>query len=259
MKKLRKNKTKEKLLSGGVAFGSFLTFDCPDIVELFGIAGFDFVIIDNEHGPGNPHSVQHMLRAAEVRGMDTIIRVPNAEPHSISKSLDIGASGVQVPQVNDIETAKKAVQGVHYFPEGTRGLGAPRALDYGLIDLAGDSVKSNEETLLVCHCETITCFEKLDEIAAVPGIDVIFVGPFDMSQSLGLTGQTHHPKVLQIVEDAVKTIKKHGKVAGVFCGSLDDVSARIKMGYQYIGYAGDNGLFGNYLIKLMKDLNGLRG
>ena len=254
---MRTNKLKRKLLSGESAFGSFISLDSPDLVEIFGIAGFDFVILDNEHSPGNPHSVQHMLRAAEIRGLDTIIRVPNAELHSILKALDIGASGVQIPQVNDVETATRAALGTHYFPEGIRGLAAPRALNYGLGNLIEESLISNEEVLLVCHCETVECFEKLDEIASIPGIDVIFIGPFDMSQSLGIPGQVHHPKVINIIKESIEIIKKHGKIGGIFCGSPDDVKERINLGYQYIGYGMDSGIIGNYLINLAKQLKSL--
>ena len=256
---MRKNKLKQKLLAGEAVFGSFITMDSPDLVEIFGIAGFDFVIIDNEHGPGNPHSVQHMLRAAEIRGLDAIIRVPNAEQHTILKALDIGAAGVQVPQVNNVETAKGAAQWAHYFPEGTRGLSAPRALNYGLGNLlVEESIRSNEETLLICHCETVECFGKLDEIASIHGIDVIFVGPFDMSQSLGVPGQTHHPEVLRIIREAIGIIKKHGKIGGIFCGSPEDVKERTGLGYQYIGYGVDSGIIGNCLINLSKQLKAVK-
>jgi len=251
---MRVNKLKQKLLAGETAFGSFISFDSPDLVEIFGIAGFDFVVLDNEHGPGNPYSIQHMLRAAEIRGLDTIVRVPNAELDTILKALDIGASGVQVPQVNDVETAKRAALGAHYFPEGIRGLAAPRALNYGLSNLIEESVRSNEEVLLVCHCETVECFNKLDDIASIPGIDIIFVGPFDMSQSLGIPGQVHHPEVLRIIKESIEIIRKHGKIGGIFCGKPEDVKERVNLGYQYIGYGIDSGIIGNYLINLVKQL-----
>jgi len=255
---MKKNMLKQKLLSGELAIGSFITFDCPDLVEIFGIAGFDFVILDNEHGPGNPYSAQHMLRAAEIRGLDTIIRVPNAELHTILKALDIGASGVQIPQVNDVETAKRAAQGAHYFPEGIRGLAAPRALNYGLSNLIEESLKANEEVLLVCHCETVECFGKLDEIASVPGIDVIFIGPFDMSQSLGIPGQVYHPDVIRIIKESIEIIRKHGKIGGIFCGTPEDVKERIDLGYQYIGYGLDSGIIGNHLMGLAKQLKTIK-
>ena len=255
---MRENKLKRKLTSGEIAFGSFISLDSPDLVEIFGIAGFDFVILDNEHSPGNPHSVQHMLRAAEIRGLDTIIRVPNAEHHTILKALDIGASGVQIPQVNDVETAKRAAQGARYFPEGKRGLAAPRALDYGLGNLIEESIKSNKEALLVCHCETVECFEKLDEIASIPGIDVIFIGPFDMSQSLGIPGQVHHPEVIKIIKESIEIISRHGKIGGIFCGSPEDVKERIDLGYRYIGYGVDSGIIGNYLAELAKQLKAIK-
>jgi len=190
--------------------------------------------------------------------LDTVIRVPNVESHTILKALDIGFSSIQIPQVNDVETAKRAVQGVHYFPEGSRGLGAtPRALNYGLGNLIEESVMSNEEVLLICHCETVECFERLDEIAAVPGIDVILVGPFDMSQSLGIPGQIYHPDVIRIINESIGIIKKHGKIGGIFCSALEDVKERIALGYQYIGYGIDAGIIGKHLIGLVKQLKAL--
>jgi 4-hydroxy-2-oxoheptanedioate aldolase len=254
---MRKNKVKQNLLSGKTAFGSFISLESADLVEIFGIAGFDFVVIDNEHGSGDPHSVQHMLRAAEIRGLDTIIRTPNAELDTILKSLDIGASGVQVPMVNDVETAKKIVQGAHYFPEGKRGLAVPRALNYGLRSIIEESMSANEEVLVVCHCETVECFRNLDDIATVPGIDVIFLGPFDISQSLGIPGQVHHPDVLNIVEKSIEIIKKHNKIGGIFCGSFEDVKERLELGYQYITYGVDSALIGGFLTNLVKQLKAI--
>ncbi|MCL2768325.1 MAG: aldolase/citrate lyase family protein [Synergistaceae bacterium] len=256
---MRKNKTKQKLLSGEVAIGSFISLDSPDLVEIFGIAGFDFVVLDNEHTPGNPYSVQHMLRAAELSGMDTIIRIPNGEQHTILKALDIGASGIKIPQVSDVETVKRAVHWSHYFPEGMRGFAAPRALNYGLGNsLLEESSESNEEVLLICQCETVESFSKLDEIAAVPGLDVVFIGPYDMSQSLGIPGQINHPNVLRVIRESIEIIRKHGKIGGIFCGTHEDVQERISLGYQYIAYSIDSGIIGNYLVNTVKQLKAIK-
>ncbi|HCX61772.1 MAG TPA: 4-hydroxy-2-oxovalerate aldolase, partial [Clostridiales bacterium] len=196
------NKLKKKLKEGKAAIGTFIVCNAPDLVEIAGLAGFDFVIIDNEHGPMRAESTQHMIRAAELRGITPIIRIPDRLESTILHTLDIGAHGIQVPQVNNAQEAKEIIERSKYEPIGKRGLAFPKSADYGMSGISNFTDHSNEQTLIIAHCENKTCLENLEEICKIPEIDVIFLGPYDMSQSMGVTGQVTH----ELVENAAKKV-----------------------------------------------------
>ena len=237
------NKLKQKLLQGGTAIGIFITCDVPDLVEIAGISGFDFVIIDTEHGPLSVEATQDLIRAAELRGITPITRVTEHSETTILRSLDVGAHGIQVPQVNNRETAEKVVQSAKYFPTGSRGLAMPRASDFGIMNPLDYFKKANEETLIVVHCENIYGLDNLEEIVKVPEVDVIFLGPFDMSQSMGIPGEIYHPKVQDAAQRVLKLSKAAGKAAGIFVPNGEQAKIRIEQGFQYIALGLDTMLF----------------
>lgn len=238
------NQLKRKLAEGGVALGTFITLNCPDLVEIAGLAGFDYCIIDTEHGPGNPESIQHMIRAAELRGMAPIVRVTDTAPTTILRTLDVGAAGIQVPQVNSPETAEYVVRSAKYFPKGDRGACLTRSSRYGFVPgVAEYFEEANRETLVIVHCENRQGLECLDGIAAVDGVDVIFVGPYDLSQSFGIPGQIYHPVMVDAVAKALAAAKRAGKPAGIFVGSVEEAKARIEQGFTYIAYSTDSLVF----------------
>ena len=232
-----KNALKRKLSAGEVVIGPFAGLNCPDLIEIMGIAGCDFCVIDTEHGPMNPESIQHMVRAAELSGMTPIVRVPRAEPVEILKVLDIGAQGIHVPQINSKETAMVVARASRYYPEGERGVAVPRALSYGLMPLSGVMAEANREILVIAHCENAKGLDLLEEIAAVDGIDLIFVGPYDLSQSLGVPGEIFHPSMVEAVSRALKAITDAKKPAGIFVTSVDEAKRRIDEGFRYIAYS----------------------
>lgn len=239
------NELKKKLSHGEVVLGPFITIDCPDIVEIAGLAGFDFCIIDTEHGPGNPQSIQHMLRAAERRSITPIVRVTDTAPTTILRTLDVGAAGIQVPQVNSRETAESVVSSAKYFPKGERGACLTRSSRYGFVtSVAEYFAEANENTLVIVHCENREGLDRLDEIASVEGVDVVFVGPYDLSQSYGIPGQINHPVMVEAVGRALAAIQRAGKPAGIFVGSVAEANRRIEQGFRYIAYSMDTLLFG---------------
>ncbi|MDR1785826.1 MAG: hypothetical protein LBR23_05095 [Spirochaetaceae bacterium] len=238
------NKLKKIFARGEAALGSFITCNAPDLVEIYALAGFDFVIIDNEHGPMGQESSQHLIRAAECRGITPIVRIPNSDESTILHILDVGAHGIQIPQVNDAETAQAIVRRAKYKPAGSRGVAFPRAADYGLTDLGAYFEHENSEVMIVTHCENTLCLENLDAICQIPEIDVIFLGPYDMSQSMGITGQVTHPRIEEAAKKVVATAKKYGKVAGIFAGNGSAAKERAKQGFQYVAVGVDTTLFG---------------
>lgn len=238
-----KNKLKEKLNAGKAAIGTFIVCNAPDLVEIAGLAGFDFVIIDNEHGPMRAESSQHLIRAAEVRGITPIVRIPDRQESTILHTLDIGAHGIQVPQVNDVEAAKEIIERSKYQPVGKRGLAFPRSADYGLCDISNYTDNANKETLIITHCENKICLDNLEEICKIPEIDVIFLGPYDMSQSMGVTGQVTHELVENAAEKVLEVTKRYNKIAGIFAGNGETARKRAEQGFLYIAMGMDTTLF----------------
>lgn len=250
------NRLKRKMIDGEAAVGMFVVLNSPDLIEIMALSGYDFVIIDCEHGPIGVESAQNLIRAAELRGITPIVRVPNALESTLLHFLDIGAHGIQVPQVNDVETAKGIVKNSKYYPEGSRGIVFPRSADYGITDLSAYFGHENKETMIVTHCENVMCLEHLDEICQIPEIDVIFVGPYDMSQSLGVTGQVTHELVENAIQKALAITKRHGKACGVFTGSGAEAKKRVEQGFQYVALGLDISLYG---AKCKQEISAFRG
>ena len=228
------NKLKRTLAAGGSAIGTFAAINSPDVIELIALAGFDFVIVDCEHGPMNAETSTNLIRTAERYDVTPIARVRENGETIILKHLDVGAHGVQIPQINTAEDAARAVRYAKYHPIGSRGVAMPRASGYGLFPIMDYLQRENEETMIVAHCENTIGLENLDAIAAVPGIDVIFLGPFDMSQSMGIPGQVTHPRIEAAAERVLALCAKHGKVPGIFVGTAEAAIARRKQGFRYL-------------------------
>lgn len=236
------NKLKKALKNGETAIGTFINCNDPDVVEICALSGFEFIVLDGEHSAMIAENCQHLVRAAEVRGITPIIRIPDVGTSTILKNLDIGACGIQVPQVDNAEIAKKIVLGAKYAPVGGRGIACPRAADYGFADLAEYAARENEETMIIAHCENKEGLENLEEICRVPEIDVIFLGPYDMSQSLGVPGQTEHPLVEEAAEKVLRLTRRYHKIAGVFCPSGGTARRREAQGFRYLTLGTDMSL-----------------
>ena len=232
---MKTNQLKRKLAAGQVAVGSFVYVPSSKLTEIIGLADFDFVVIDMEHGPIDTSIAEDMVRAAEGVGTTPLIRVAHNSPHLILRALDIGAQGLHVPDIDTGEEAQQAVSRSKYGPVGTRGLAGVRAADYGLKgSLADYTAEANEETMMIAHVESATSVENLDDLLAVDGIDVYYLGPADMSNSLGIPGQAKDPRVVQLVEDAIVRIVEAGKVAGCMAGTADAAKRYVDLGALYI-------------------------
>lgn len=232
---MRTNQAKAKILSGGTAYGVFCNFYSPAIAELIGHIGFDFVLIDAEHGPAGVESCENMVRAAESVGVAPFIRVAVNLRQNILRYLDIGALGVQLPMISNAAEARAVVEATRYPPQGRRGLAGMRAADYGLtIPLKDYVVKANQELLVVSQVETLEGVKNLDEMLAVEGIDVFFIGPTDLSSSMGYPGQANQPEVRAMIEKLVSRIRAAGKPAGTVAYSLEALARAKELGFQYI-------------------------
>ncbi len=195
---MQENRVKRILNEGGLALGTHTGgIADPQIVEIIGLAGFDAAFIDMEHTSFDLRDVQLMVMAAERVGITSLVRTPGFDPAFILRLLDMGVQGIQVPHVSDPETAREAVKAVRYPPEGDRGMAAgSRAADFGKVPLLDHMAKSNREILLACMIE---------DMAAV---ELLAVGPSDLSRSLGVSGQPDHPRLVAAIDRVRAAVKK---------------------------------------------------
>ena len=234
---MRKNLTKEKIKEGKDTYGVFVSMWSPTIVEIIGHIGFDFVLLDAEHSPISAESCEQMVRAADCVNITPVIRVAMNIRQNILRYLDIGALGVMLPQINSKAEVENVIESVKYPPEGRRGLASVRAANYGITGSLGNYVKeANRETMVIVQVETMQAIDNLKEILAVPGTDVIFIGPSDISSAMGYPGQVNHPEVQKMIVYLVNEIRTAGKIAGTVAYDLDTLRRCKERGFKFITY-----------------------
>lgn len=243
-----KNRLKERLVKGDVVVGPFLKISDPAVVEIAAYAGFDFVIIDQEHGPISTESAQHMVRAAELSGITPIIRVQTNDESTILKALDIGVKGIEVPHISNKEQALLVRNSVRFAPEGKRGVCCyVRSVHYS--HMAKDAQlknsyfkRMNEEMLVIGHIEGVEGIHNIDDILQEDAIDVVFIGPYDLSQSLGKTGQVDHPQVQEKMQEVIRKAKEENKIVGTFVDNKKNVKKWMDIGVRFLAYSVDVGM-----------------
>ncbi|MBN1685634.1 MAG: hypothetical protein JW852_03220 [Spirochaetales bacterium] len=231
---MKQNKMKAKLLRGEPAFGVSIMIPCPQIVEMVGKLGFDWILIDCEHGTISIESVEILAMAAEACGITPIARPRTKSPEDILNVLDRGVMGVQVPHVNTAEDARKVVEAVKYHPVGKRGLAAgTRPDEYGFGETMDRFVEiSNRETLVCVQLEEGLAIENADDILNVDHVDVFFIGPSDLSQSMGYPGNAKAPAVQEAIESTFRKILSARRIAGT-PGSSDNIKSVLEKGVLY--------------------------
>jgi 4-hydroxy-2-oxoheptanedioate aldolase len=239
---MQANILKKKLKDGQVCFGTFIRLG-PRAVEILGHAGWDFAVFDMEHGIFDFPQVEEMARAARCTGITSLVRVPEPNPSYIMRAVDAGAEGVQIPQVETAAMARIVSQAARYFPEGKRGLCSyVRAAGYSAIPPDEHMTTSNREVLTVIHIEGEAAASGIHTILETPGIDVIFLGPWDLSQSLGVPGKTKDPRVMDTMENVIRACRQKGIVSGTFVREIEDAQKWIDLGVQYMMVSTDAGL-----------------
>jgi 4-hydroxy-2-oxoheptanedioate aldolase len=237
------NLFKDKLKKGEPVYGPFMKTGDAAFVECAGHAGFDFAILDMEHGPVDFFNLQNLIRGAEAAGILPIVRTYDSSETAISKALDLGAKGVQIPQVQSAGEAKEVVKAAKYFPDGERGVCRfVRAANYSATP-RNDYFRQANDALIIMQVEGKQVLNHLDEILSVEGLDVLFVGPYDLSQSLGVPGQVSHPTVTEAIRKIVEQAKAAGVVTGVFCDTFEAAALWRETGVQYLSYSVDVGIF----------------
>lgn len=232
---LRENALKARLAAGEACLGAFINFPSPHAVEVCGLAGLDFIVLDAEHGPLDPHACEEMVRAANLVDITPIVRVGQNLPQVVLRYLDIGALGVQIPMVNTAEDAERAVVSVKFHPEGRRGLAGTRAASYGVGPPLSDYVvEANKQTMLVAQIETLQAVDALPQILKIDNIDVVFIGPSDLSQSMGFPGRPGEPAVQQVIDRCMAQILEAGKPVGTVCRDGAHARQLIDRGVTYV-------------------------
>lgn len=249
------NLLKDKFANGEIAIGPFVNLSSGALIEIAAYSGFDFVILDTEHGPLDIPTCEDLCRVAHGVGITPIVRVRENDPAQILRALDIGAGGVQVPQICTKADAEAVVRAAKYSPIGMRGVSPyTRAARY-FADGAAIFERLNAASMVLIHIEGVEGLENLEEIISVSGLDVIFLGPYDLSQSLGIPGQVHDPRVVDRMREAANSITQAGLTVGTFADSSDAAKRWIDAGVGYISLSVDTGI---YLHGCRQMLRGLR-
>lgn len=230
-----KNLMREKFLRGEKVLGSFFTLGNSAAIECMALAGMDLLIIDTEHGPFDVESTENFIRAAEVHNITPIVRVKDGSRASVLKMLDIGAMGLIIPYIKSVEEVKNIIKYGKYSPLGERGYGLTRKNGFGMAPYAqdiGDYMKAcNRETMIIPQCETVEALECIEEIAALDGVDGIFVGPYDLSISMGIPGQFDNPILISAIKRVQKACKNAGKMSMILGVNGEVAKARFEGGY----------------------------
>ncbi len=241
---LRNNSLKRKLSERDFVLGTFLEIPSPQLVEILGLAGFDFVVIDREHGTIDLQQTEDLIRACLSTEISPIVRVAGCDPVLIRQPLDMGAAGVHVPQIGSVESAALAIRSSCFHPRGDRGLQPfVRAASYRAYPTAVYLERTNGDTAMIFHIEGKQGVDALDGILALDGTDVAFLGPYDLSQSLGVPGQVKHPMVREKMIEVVEKGKAAGKCIGAYCDDIDTAREWRTAGVRYLAVSLDAGIF----------------
>jgi 4-hydroxy-2-oxoheptanedioate aldolase len=235
------NPFKRALKANRLQIGLWCSLSSHYATELVAGSGFDWILLDTEHSPNDLESVLQQLQAAAPYPTHPVVRVPWNDMVTIKRYLDIGAQSLLIPYVQNAEEAKAAVAYTRYPPAGMRGVaGATRATRYGR---AKDYAKrAHEEICVLVQVETQTALDQIEKIAAVDGVDGVFIGPADLHASLGYAGETNNPKVMPVIDDAIRRIRKAGKAPGILTGVEADAKRWIECGGLFVAVGADTGV-----------------
>jgi 4-hydroxy-2-oxoheptanedioate aldolase len=246
-------KFKNKIAENAV-IGPFSKTEDPAFIEIMGYAGMDFVILDLEHGPNNIQILQNLVRAAQIGGILPIVRVKEGIINGIGEALDIGAGGVSVPQITNPDEAARVIRAARFAPDGNRGVCRfVRAAKYSSTDRFQYFRESNE-MVIILQIEGEEALSNLDDILAVPGFDILFIGPYDLSQSIGYPGQIDHPEVINRMKHIVKKSIESNIIVGTFVDTIENAKKWKEIGVRFISYSVDVGIFYESCCDLIKQV-----
>jgi 2-dehydro-3-deoxyglucarate aldolase/4-hydroxy-2-oxoheptanedioate aldolase len=242
---MRENPVKRTLAGGGVSLGTMaFEFNTPGLARLAAGAGAEFCIFDQEHTGWSVETIKLLVATSGTTDMVPMVRVPTTQYHLIARALDVGARGIMVPMVESVEQARSIAQSAKYPPVGRRGAAFGVAHDdYTGGDVAEKIRSANDEILLIAQVETVAGVECVEEMAAVDGIDVLWVGHFDLTNFMGIPAQFTHPRYLEAVKRVIAAAEAAGKSAGIMAGRVEDAHQALDQGFRIVAYSGDLWLY----------------
>jgi 4-hydroxy-2-oxoheptanedioate aldolase len=237
------NPLKVKLSLGQAVLGVWSIIPSPVVIELFALGGIDFTILDMEHGIFDVGALDSCIRACEAAGAVPLVRIPGLNPSAAQWALDLGSYGVVVPQVSDASEAQAVVKMAKYAPIGNRGYNPfTRAANYANPPDNRSGKLNNDFSLTCLIIESESALADMERICATPNLDVIYMGIYDLAVALGCEGDTKHPHVVKIVEDAIVQIRAAGKAAGMMVHSQQDIARALSLGANFLVYSVDTSL-----------------
>lgn len=237
---IAENKLKTKLKNDQPVVGTWSIISSPVVVEILALSGFDFLILDMEHGIYDQTALDACIRACEAAGCAPIVRVPGINPSAVQWALDMGAHGIVVPQVENAASAAVAVSMTKFAPDGTRGYNPfTRVAGYAAPASNQAGKLRNDFGFTSVIVENQTALDELDEILEIRDLDMVYVGVYDLSIALGCEGDTKHPVISQVLDETISRVRSAGKIAGLMVRSKEDVTKAIKLGARFIVYSVD--------------------
>ena len=238
---------RNRVLAGEFVGGTFLNLGSALTAEMAGLAGFDWVLLDHEHGPGSDETMIQQLQAVSATPAVPIVRVAGNDPERIKRALDAGAHGVMIPYVGNADEARAAVAAMRYPPGGIRGVAKmTRAAAFGQ-DFNAMFAHAHERLVTMVQIETVEALEQVDAIAAVDGADVLFVGPLDLSVNLGICGEYSHPTFIAALTKVAAAAKRAGKAVGILALDPSNLTPWRELGYTVMALGSDGGAVNNAL------------
>jgi 2-keto-3-deoxy-L-rhamnonate aldolase RhmA len=246
---MKDNRYRRAIAEGRIPFGHMIwEFGTRGIAKILESANLDFVLIDMEHSEFDTDRVADLLAWFKATDIAPFVRVPQCQYHFMARVMDGGALGVMVGNVETFEQARLTVDSVKYAPLGKRGVGLGGAhTDYLAVDPVSYFKRANENTTIICQIESPVGLENLDAIASTPGVDILWVGHFDLSQSMGIPGQFHNPRFLAALDSVVAAARKYNLRAGIQPASIEQATEWRKIGFDVISWKADSALYGGAL------------
>jgi 4-hydroxy-2-oxoheptanedioate aldolase len=230
---------RDRIAAGEVLLGASVVFSDPRVTEALA-PSVDFIWLELEHALIGPESVVGHVLAARAAQVPLLMRVPSGTTASIKPALDSGVQGLIIPQIRTVDEVRAVVDDVRYAPVGRRGMGPVRPSNYGRISPHDVIAASADEVFLSVQIETVEALDVVEQIAAVPGVDALVVGPTDLSSSMGLLGQYDHPQVVAGIERIVAAAREHGLSVGVGVGTSETAAAMVRHGVQWVQLSGSD-------------------
>jgi 4-hydroxy-2-oxoheptanedioate aldolase len=232
---MNQERLRQALGAKEVLYGTWVQTPSPEVVEILGWSGWDFVILDLEHGPYGPEGLPHLIRAAEASQTAPFVRVPLTAPQEVGKALDLGAAGIVIPGVRSADDGAAAVRLTRFPPHGSRGSSpSTRQLHYSAVPFATLTAKDAPQPLMVLQVEARLAMSDLGSILAIKGLDVVFIGPYDLSTSLGLPGQFDHPKVREAISEIVEKAGERGVAVGIWVPDAPSARFWVDHGVRFV-------------------------